>query len=228
MRERYRLRLKLRPRYPRMVEHATPILILNGDLRWTEDLARLARDAPLVLAADGGANALARIGVRPDAVIGDLDSIDARTRSWIGEERMVSRPDQGSTDFEKALAFAFEDSDIDRLTVLGALGDRLDHTIGNLGVLAREARGPGLIFLSDQEQVLATALEVSLESSPDETWSFWTFDPGVRVTIEGVRWPVENAFLTVGGYPSISNEATGTRVRVVPTSGTVIVCRLLS
>ena len=228
MRERSRLRLKLRPRYPRMVEQATPILILNGDLRWAEDLARLARKAPLVLAADGGANALARIGVRPDAVIGDLDSIDAGTRSWIGEERMVFRPDQGSTDFEKALTFAFEDSNIDRLTVLGALGGRLDHTIGNLGVLAREARGPGLIFLSDQEQVLATATEVNLDANPGETWSFWTLDPGVRVTLEGVRWPVKNAPLTIGDHPSISNKATGTRVRVVPTGGTVVVCRLVN
>ncbi len=204
-----------------------PILVLGGPFRWTETLAHLARKAPLVLAADGGANTLARIGVRPDVVIGDLDSIDAGTRSWIGEERMVHRPDQGTTDFEKALVFAFEDSNLDRLIVLGALGGRLDHAIGNLGILAREAHGPGLIFLSDKEQVLATALEVNLDATSGETWSFWTFDPGVRVTLEGVRWPVENAPLTAGDHPSISNEATSTSIHLTPTGGSVIACRLL-
>ncbi len=210
------------------MEQPIPILVLNGDLRWTEHLARLAREATLVLAADGGANALTRLGLRPDAVIGDLDSIDTDTRAWIGEDRLIHRPDQDKTDFEKALAFAFEDSGVDRLTVLGALGGRLDHAIGNLGVLAREARGPNLVLITENERVLATATPADLDAISGETWSFWTFDPGVRVTLEGVRWPVKNAPLTVGDHPSISNEATGTHVRVVPTGGPVVVCRLLN
>ena len=210
------------------MEQPIPILVLNGDLRWTEGLARLAREAPLVLAADGGANALARLGVRPDTVVGDLDSIEADTKSWIGEERLFHHPDQDKTDFDKALTFAFENLGIDRLTVLGALGNRLDHTIGNLGILAREARGSNLMLVTEKEWVLATATPADLEANPGETWSFWTFDPGVQVTLEGVRWPVENAPLTVGDHPSISNEATGTMVRVLPKGGAVIVCRLLN
>ncbi|MEN8165066.1 MAG: thiamine diphosphokinase [Acidobacteriota bacterium] len=211
-----------------MVEQHPAILVLNGDLEWTEDLARLAREAPLLLAADGGANALGRLGVRPDTVVGDLDSIEADTRNWIGEEQMLHRPDQHKTDFEKALEFAFEQSSVDRLTVLGALGGRLDHTVGNLGVLAREARGPALVLVTEKEWVLATASPVDLEANPGETWSFWTFDPEVRITLEGVRWPVDNVPLTLGGRPSISNEATGTHVRVVPTGGPVVVWRLLN
>ena len=216
----------LRPRYHQLMEHPTSVLVLNGDLKWTEGLEHLVREAPVVLAADGGANALARVGLRPDAVIGDLDSIDADTRSWIGEERLFHRPDQHTTDFEKALVFAFEDSKVERLIVLGALGGRLDHTIGNISVLAREARGSDLLLISEREQVLATTRPIELESNPGETWSFWTFDPKVRVTLKGVRWPVEKTQLTVGDRPSISNEAAGTRVQVVPHGGAVIVYRL--
>lgn len=216
------------PRYHRVMAQQTPVLVLNGNLEWTECLADLARDARLLLAADGGANALARLGLRPDAVVGDLDSVDAEARAWIGEERMVHRPDQDATDFEKALAFAFENSGVDRLIVLGALGDRLDHTIGALGTLARQARGPNLMLVSEREHVIATTTPADLDARPGEIWSFWTFDPGVRVTLEGVRWPVTDAPLTVDDRPSISNEATGTRVRILPTGGTVVVCRVLA
>jgi thiamine pyrophosphokinase len=209
------------------MESVTPVLVLNGDLRWTEGLARYALEAPLVLAADGGANALARLGLRPDAVIGDLDSIDPETRAWIGEGNIIHRPDQDRTDFEKALDLAFDRPDVDRLIVLGALGGRVDHTIGNLGVLAREARGTRLKLISETETVLATDSALDLEAQPGETWSFWTFDPGARVTLEGVRWPVENTPLTVGDRPSISNEATGARVSVIPKGGSVIVFREL-
>lgn len=201
------------------------VLVLNGDLNWTEELTRRVLDAPLVLAADGGANALARIGIRPHAVIGDLDSVSPDTRAWIGEEHLFYRPDHMTTDFEKALAFAFGESEVDDLIVLGAMGGRLDHTIGNLGVLAREARGTSLVLISEIEKVLATAIALDLESLPGETWSFWTFDPEVQVTLKGVRWPVKNTHLTVGGRPSVSNEAVGTMVQVVPKHGPVVVCR---
>jgi thiamine pyrophosphokinase len=209
------------------MESAAPVLVLNGDLRWTEGLARYVLEAPLVFAADGGANAVARLGIRPDEVIGDLDSIDPEARAWIGEERIIHRPDQNRTDFEKALELAFDRPDVDHLIVLGALGGRLDHTIGNLGVLAREHRGPRLKLISETETVLATDTALDLEANPGETWSFWTFDSGTRVTLKGVRWPVEDTPLTVGDRPSISNEATGTRVSVIPAGGAVIVLRQL-
>ena len=82
-----------------------PLLVANGPIRWTEDLAVLATLAEPLLAADGGANHLGRIGLRPDAVIGDLDSISSGIRKFIGEERMIHRPDQDRTDLEKALEY---------------------------------------------------------------------------------------------------------------------------
>ena len=151
------------------MKQPTPVLVLNGDLSWTKYLADLVRNAPLLLAADGGANTLARLGVCPDAVVGDLDSINPGTRTWIGDERLVHRPDQQRTDFEKGLAFAFEESGVDRLFVLGALGGRLDHTIGNLGVLARQTLGPDLVLITESERVLATSASLDLEAIPGET-----------------------------------------------------------
>ena len=204
-----------------------PLLVLNGPLRWTVDLAAIAASAPFLVAADGGADALARIGIRPDVVVGDLDSISPEVRQWVGENRLRHHPDQDRTDFEKALEFAFSQSDIRSLIVLGALGGRLDHTIGNLGVLAREARGNRLVLVGETERVLATRDSIELVSRPGETWSFWTFDPSVRVTIDGVRWPVVDAALTIGGHPSISNEATGERVRIRPEGGGVVVSRIV-
>ena len=202
-----------------------PTLVLNGKLRWTEELAAIARSARPLLAADGGANALARLGLRPQSVIGDLDSISTPTRTWLGEARMIHRPDQERTDFEKALDYAFVELCVARIKVLGALGSRADHTIGNLGVVAQQARGRDLVLRDDRQEILATAQALTLEALPGEIWSFWTFDPGVRVSIEGVRWPVENEVVNAGGRSSISNESVGDEVRVIPSGGAVMGCR---
>ncbi len=201
------------------------VLVANGPVVWTPELAALAVGGEPLLAADGGANALARIGLMPRAVVGDLDSISPETAAWVGPARLVSRPDQDRTDLEKALIFAFDETGVRRLTVLGALGGRSDHEIGNLGLLWRLARGTDLVFRGAASWTVAVSGTVELDAEPGETWSFWSFDPSVRITMEGVRWPVRRAGRAAGGRPSISNEAAASRVRIVTERGAVIVHR---
>ena len=206
----------------------SPLLVANAPLSWTPRLAAMAAAAAPLLAADGGADHLARLGLRPAAVIGDLDSINCETRAWLGEAPLVERPDQDRTDLDKALEYAFDDLGVERLTVLAAVGGRVDHDLGNLGLLARLAMGEKLIFENAGHRILAVAGEAALVAQSGETWSFWTYDPSVRVTIDGVRWPIEDATIDAGGRPSISNQATAEEVRVQASGGAVIVMRHFS
>lgn len=211
-----------------MTEIGEALLIANAPLRWSPRLATMAASAQPLFAADGGANHLARLGLRPAAVIGDLDSINPDTRKWLGEDCMVDRPDQDRTDLEKALEYGFDEFGIRNLTVLAALGGRTDHDLGNLGLLARMAMGDRLVFETANMTVLAIVGEASLAAAPGETWSFWTFDPSVQVSVEGVRWPIQDAPIDAGGRPSISNEAVDDQVHINTTGGSVIVMRRFS
>jgi thiamine pyrophosphokinase len=202
-----------------------PLLVAGAPLNWTPRLAAMAASAAPLLAGDGGADHLARLGLRPAAVIGDLDSISPETRAWLGEESLIERPDQDRTDLDKALEYAFENLGLEHVTVIAALGGRVDHEIGNLGLLARLAMGERLVFEGDNLRILAIDGEAALAAHPGETWSFWTFNPFVRVTVAGVRWPIENAAIDAGGRPSISNETVDDLVRVRATGGAVVVMR---
>ena len=53
----------------------------------------------------------------------------------------------------------------------------------------------------------------------------FTFDPAVKVGLEGVRWPLTDASIDLPGHPSISNEAVGDRVTIGATGGAVVVVR---
>jgi len=200
-------------------------MVANAPLHWHPRLASLAASAEPLLAADGGANHLARLGLRPTAVVGDLDSISAETRAWLGEEIMVHRPSQDRTDLDKALEYAYGEVGVEQLTVLAALGGRTDHDQGNLGLLVKLAMGERLVFEGVDQRVLAVDGEATLTARPGETWSFWTFDPSVQVSIEGVRWLVEGAALDVSSKPSISNEATADEIRIRTIGGAVVVSR---
>lgn len=203
------------------------MLVANAPMRWSSKLAARAAVAQPLLAADGGANHLARLGLRPAAVIGDLDSISDATRTWVGDGRLIHRLDQDLTDLEKAIEYAFDELNVRSLTVLAALGGRTDHDLGNLGLLARLAMGERLRYETEEQTVLAVAGEVGLTATPGETWSFWTYDPAVRVSLEGVRWPLDNAEISAGTTPSISNEAVESYVSINALGGSVIVLRHL-
>jgi thiamine pyrophosphokinase len=201
------------------------VLVASAPLRWTPRLTAIAVGADLLLAADGGADHLARIGLRPSAVIGDLDSISGPTRAWLGEAAMVARPDQERTDLDKALAYALEDLALAELTVLAATGGRIDHEQANLGLLARLAMGAYLRFESDRHTLIAVLGQISLAAAPGETWSFWTYVPAARVWLDGVRWPVYGETLHITDRPSISNVAVAEQVTVRSEGGSVIVMR---
>jgi thiamine pyrophosphokinase len=204
-----------------------PVAVANAPFRWTRELVALAERAAPLLAADGGANRLARIGLKPDVVVGDLDSMAAATRRFLGEERLLECPDQERTDLAKLLHHAFDELGLGRLTVLGAVGGRIDHTQANLGLLACYGLGEALQFRTEDELLWGVRGELELEAAAGETWSSWTYDPAVRVTLTGVRWPVSRAPLDAGNRPSISNLAVGARVRVVAEGGAVVVMRQL-
>ncbi len=207
------------------MELHSAVLVANGELRWTPELASLAASADPLLAADGGADHLARLGLKPHLVVGDLDSLSDATRAWVGAGRLLHRPDQDRTDLEKGIAVAFDELGVPGLTVLGAFGGRPDHEQGNVGLLARLARGLGLLYLSAGGVMVAAEGRLELPAAPGETWSFWTFDPAVRVTLRGVEWPVESADLSAGGRPSISNRAAAERVVVESSGGPVVIFR---
>ncbi len=209
------------------MQDLSPVLVANGPFRWTEELAAIAAAADPLLAADGGANQLGRIGLRPRAVIGDLDSITPGTLAFVGDHRLVPRSDQDRPDLEKALDYAFDELGLDRLTVIGATGGRLDHAVVNLGLLARRAMGDDLVFLAPDLRAVAVAGEAVLAAAPGELWSFFAFDPGVRVGLTGVRWPVSDVALDLPGRPSISNQATTDAISVSATGGAVVAMRWL-
>ena len=208
-----------------MAESTVAVLVANAPMRWSPKLAARVAAARPLLAADGGANHLARLGLRPTAVIGDLDSLSDETRSWLGDDCLIQKIDQDRTDLEKAIEYAFDELGVRSLTVLAALGGRTDHDLGNLGLLARRAMGERLVFETEDQRVLAAAGEADLVAKPGETWSFWTFDPSVRVTLEGVRWPIRDAEISAGTSPSISNEAVAEQVRIRSMGGAVVVVR---
>ena len=198
-------------------------VVANAPFRWRMPFVEIVRTAGCVLAADGGANHLARIGVRPEAVVGDLDSIRPGVRRWVGEERMVLRPGQDFTDLHKTLAFAYDERDASRVTVLAATGGRLDHALENLALLARWAvRGP--IEMRDELHRVVPVLETSwFDTSIGQGVSIMPLGRCAKVWARGLRWELSGEPLELTGRTGVSNVAEGERVEIRVEGGVLLV-----
>jgi len=201
----------------------TSLIVANAPWRWTPPLVTLARQAECVLAADGGGNHLARVGIRPRAVVGDLDSLRPGVRRWIGEASIVPRPDQNFTDLDKTLAYAVDELAIRTLTVLAALGGRPDHALANLGLLVQWSRRCQLRFVDAELSVVAVEGEATLDTVPGQIVSLLPMGRCERVWASELAWPLAGESLDVVGRQGISNRATAPALRLRAEGGALLV-----
>ena len=120
------------------------LIVLGGDAPGVGLLKACAAEADFSIAADRGLEAFDAAGMEPDMLIGDMDSVSpqvlARYESRLSADRLNCIKDD--TDGEYALNLALEKGATE-ITLLGALGGRLDHALANLMMVVRAARRLG-------------------------------------------------------------------------------------
>jgi len=195
---------------PRIVSETGLICLIGGgavDFEAVQDL--VARGAILV-AADGGADHARALGLRPVAVIGDMDSISPETRDQFGD-LLHHIPEQDSTDFEKSLRVL----DVAGIVGFGFLGPRADHGLAAMQALARHQGAP-VILQSAQDVVfhLPAHCEMAFELPRDTRVSLFPF-ASVACAAEGLRWPLDGLTFDPMGQIGTSNKATGGALRLM-------------
>ena len=113
------------------------LLITGGSTNFVVDVAALG-SFDLVVAADSGLDSAIGLGLSPDVVVGDLDSVSRAVldRAVADGVRVVAAPvDKDHTDTELALRHAV-DAGVDAIVVLSPGGGRLDHAHGVITSLA--------------------------------------------------------------------------------------------
>jgi len=200
------------------------VVVGNAPWRWSPPFVTLVRQASLLIAADGGANHLARVGLRPHAVVGDLDSIRPGVRRWVGEERVVSRPDQDFTDLHKTLAYAIDERGAQRLTLLAVTGGRVDHALENLALLARWSTRADLEAWDGETRIVPVRQGARLGTRPGQTISLVPVGRCAGIRTRGLRWPLSGEALDLLERTSVSNLATGDEVEIALADGCLLVC----
>jgi thiamine pyrophosphokinase len=207
------------------------LILANGEPPEPEWARRIAAEHYLVLATDGAAHIATKLGLTPDIVCGDFDSIRMEeAQAEFPNARFLPTPDQEQADLEKALLVAQEQG-ATAVTLIGATGHRLDHTLAAFALLLRHHQELPLTLRTADTSVIALSGtadvpgETTLSTEPDDTISLLSFDGKASLTLTGVRWPLLDEkleFATRG----VSNRAAADRVQVRVRGGAVLICHL--
>ncbi len=184
------------------VESRVPVTLVGGAPLAPGLLDESMALAPCLVAADSGAAALLEAGHLPEAVFGDMDSLDAAAAARLaGRVREIA--EQDSTDFDKALRHIRAPL----VLAVGFTGARLDHELAVYNVLVRARPGAAVVIGSHDIAFHAPA-RLALDLPAGARLSLFPLAP-VTGTSRGLEWPIDGIAFAPDGRVGTSNRATG-------------------
>ncbi len=185
----------------------------------------LKRNYSTIICADGGANSAMKLGIVPDYIIGDLDSVHKSTLDYFkASSKIIRIHRQNDTDVEKCLKYVVKNGAADAI-LLGVTGDRLDHTFCNLGIVLKFFDKIQIKIIAENSILGAFKGNVILKTVSGETISLYGIDLKTKITSKGLKYPLKNIALPFGIKESTSNVALFEDVKLKITGGTIFIIR---
>lgn len=207
------------------------LVITGGEFGATVSSAAPDRPYDLVIAADSGLDKARALGIKPDVVIGDLDSASPDVLDEARREGTLidAHPaEKDHTDFELALQLAIREEAAE-ITVIGGGGGRPDHWLANLGLIAATARA-GVNVAADMGGWSVSPVvpdePYAEDHGPGQLVSLIPFGGDARgVVTKGLAYPLCDEDLMSGSSRGVSNVASGGTVRIELKAGALLVMR---
>lgn len=201
------------------------LIVLGGDAPGPRLLESCARSADLTIAADRGLEAFEAAGILPDLLLGDMDSVNADTLARLEANTRVERlpREKDDTDGVHALDAAMARG-AKSITILGALGGRMDHALANLMLLKR-AHQKGVLaeILDEHVRVVRIDREVTLRGAKGDTISLIPIGEADGVTLEGFYYHAHEPLAFDFTYPlGMSNVVTQDEARISVEQGDLL------
>ncbi len=207
-------------------------IILNGEIKNYDYIKNIItkNNYDYIICADGGANHSYKMGITPDYIIGDLDSISSNIRDSyklknVKFEKFPSKKNETDTEICVYLASRLNAKEID---FIGALGGRLDHMIANINLLYY-VRNQGIytkIISEDEDIYIAINEEISINGDVGDTISVIPLNGDAKgVTLNRLEYPLNNYDMKFSLPLGISNVMLDKRCNIKVEQGSLIIIR---
>jgi len=216
---------------PKEGDSIADTLVIAAGSGFCRDARRLPlKHAGRVICADAGVEACRTLGLRPNIVIGDMDSAPGPLIEWARGSGAYIRQypaDKDQTDMELALDEAVTLGSRS-VIVTGATGGRIDHTLANIDLcLCYARRGLSLVAVEEWGEIFFLAgagRTAAMSGSAGDTVSLIPRCGNARaVRTSGLHYPLDGEDLQYGASRGVSNYMSGPVARVRIDEGELLV-----
>jgi thiamine pyrophosphokinase len=173
-----------------------------------------------VLAADGGLRHLQALGITPDGILGDFDSL-----GYVPEGAQVFPVEKDDTDAMLAVRHGLSVGYREFVIYGGLDGQRLDHTVANYQTLQFLADHGAMGYLVGKDYIVTVIRNETIRfpATAEGILSLFCLGPDAEgVCIRGLQYSLDNGTLT-GGFPlAVSNHFVGTEAQICVTDGSLL------
>lgn len=184
------------------------------------------QDYSYIICADSGLDTVISLGLSPDVVLGDLDSISEISLDLIKSKKVKyvnSDADDAFTDTELAISYAIENN-FDRIILFGGFGKRADHFISNVMNLYKY-RDYDIRIVDENNEIKFLSKNIEIPKD-DSYYSIVAISyPGIRISLDGFKYNLNNRLIEKGSSLGISNEIVEKTSKVVVHSGNGLIIK---
>lgn len=201
------------------------IIFANGDLPNLEKARTLLLPDDFIICADGGTRHALALGLTPNVIVGDMDSLPANFQTSTFNGEIVLYPkDKNETDLELAIDHAVS-LDPHQILILAALGGRMDQTLANIALLSHSSLVTRNVKLTDSvEEIFFCRDQAKVEGRSGDIVSLIPWQGEVTgVFTENLRWHLHHETLYPDKTRGISNEMTADVATIQIRSGLLLI-----
>lgn len=181
----------------------------------------------MVIACDGGLKHCDCMGIKPDCLLGDFDSVDEKLLEKykdMGINALQFPTKKDKTDIEIGIEVAFEQKP-ERVIIFGGMGSRMDHSLTNVHLLMLGLDNHiKLSIVDEHNEIYAVKDSFVVENKINHILSLIPLTVKVEgVTTAGLEYPLEDYTMEIGSSLGVSNVVVKEKAEVKIKKGILLV-----
>ena len=202
------------------------VIFANGNINNYDDMCKYI-EQKYIICADGGVIHTKKMNLIPDIIIGDLDSAPKDIIDYYKQQKVIMNlfpSKKDLTDTELCIDYAIKQK-FKSLTILGGLGGRIDHTIGNINLLDKCLEGNiDTKIIGDKEYIVLINDKIILKETIGSNVSLLPFSDYVfGVCSKGLEYALNDTTLIKSNVNGISNVITSSEATVELKMGKLLI-----